>query len=294
MSKILKANRIKVDSDNKINIDVPVFKPTNSLNTQGTQTVNHEINFENFDEISLTDNLENNLTGDFENELSLSNIDDSFQDMSFNGVDNSQSKEDILNKAVEEANQIIDDAKAEAEKIVKAAIEEAEVQKNAIFENAQNEGYENGIRAAEEETANLRAEAEQTLSDAINEKNEIIDSIEEDMVQLISDIVSKLLSKSLDVDNSVILNLIKQGLSQTTITGEVFIRVSNDDYDVVFGNKEEFNNYMDSNTSLEIIKDMSLDKGDCVIETPFGNIDCSLGQQFKGLKDSLYYVLRNG
>ena len=114
------------------------------------------------------------------------------------------------------------------------------------------------------------------------------------MVDLMINVIDKILCKALDLDKSVILNLVRQGFSQTTVTGNVFVRVSDDDYDSVNENKDEIFNMIDSNVKLELIKDMTLGKGDCIIETPFGNIDCGLKQQFEGLKNSLYYVLENG
>lgn len=276
MSKILKANFIRVDSDNKINIEVPNFK-SKSINQQETfQKVNHEIDFEDFDELSLTEDFDDDFDSDFD-------LNDGFIG------DNS-----TLENANDEANKIIDNANYQAENIINDALQKAELQKEEIFENARNEGYEAGIAEAEEEMAALREEAKQTLEDALSQKEEIIKNIEGDMVEVIANVVDKLLSKTLDLDKSIILNLVRQGLSQTTISGEVFIRVAESDYEIVVDNKDSFLNFVDSNTTIEVVKDFSFDKGDCVIETPFGNIDCSLSQQFEGLKNSLYYILGNG
>ncbi len=266
MSKILKASFIQVDSDNKINIEVPAFKAKNNNEAENIHTVNHEISFENFDEISLTDDLNN----DFKKDSSLT-------------------YEETIENANIKADEIIDNAKTEAENIINDALSEAEFQKNEIFENARAEGYDEGVRSAED----LKVQANQVLEDALREKQEMLESIEEEVVEVVINTVSKLISKTLDLDKSVILNIVRQGLSQTTISGDVFIRVAESDYDIVTQNKEDFLNLVDSNTNIEIVKDFSFDKGDCVIETPFGNIDCSLSQQFDGLKKNLYYILEN-
>ncbi len=279
MSKILKANCIRVDSDNKINIEVPVFKAPNNENDKKEFTkVNHEINFENFDELALSDE-----NVDFDESVSDATV---FSD--------DFTYEETVENANDEANKIIDDAKAEAKNIIDDALNDAEIQKERIFEEARNSGYEEGVRSAEAEMHSLKEQAQQALDDAVREKQEIIDGIESQIVDVVANVTQKLLSKTLDLDKSVILNLVKQGLSQTTVTGEVFIRVSEADYDEVLNNKSEFLNFIDGSTNFEVVKDFSLTKGDCVIETPFGNIDCSLSQQFEGLKRNLYYILENG
>lgn len=281
MSKILKANSIKVDSDNKINIEIPNFGSNAMFNqkVEPVQKVNHAIDFQNFDELSATDDT---LVDGFSFDEYL---DDNRSE---------QNPDEIIKNANAEAEKIIEDANAKAESIINDALQSANSQKEEIFENAKNDGYKSGMDMAEQEIASLKEEAQQIRDDAISEKEQMLDSVEGEVVGLISDIVQKLLSKTLNIDNSIIFNLIKQGLSQTTITGQVFIRVCYDDYENVLENKDEFSDFIDSNTSLEVVKDMSLNKGDCVIETPFGNIDCSLSQQFEGLKNSLYYILGNG
>ena len=275
MSKILKANRIRVDSDDKINIEVPVFKPKETKETKSFNPVNHEISFENFDELSLTDDLDDDFT-----------LDDGFQTMNF--------KENIYENSDEEAEKIIREAKEEAQNIIDDAFRQAEQQKEEIFENARSDGYNEGIASAEAEMADFKAEAKQTLEKAIQEKEDMISATEGEMVEVIANVVDKILCKTINLDKSIIVNLIRQGFSQTTVTGDVFVRVRVDDYRTVTENRDEILNFVDSSVNIEIIKDSSLGEGDCIIETPFGNVDCSLRQQFEGLKASLYYILENG
>lgn len=269
MFKILKASSISVDSDNKFNIDVPDFNSTK--NNKKPAAVNHQINFENFDEIAVTDSI---IESDYDSEF----------------VDETA----VIENAENQANEIIENAKADADKIINDALNEAETLKNQIFENARSDGYNDGINAAEEETRSLKSQAQQLLQEAIQEKERIIASSENDMLDVIINVSQKILFKTLNIDNNIILNLIRQGLSQTTITGDIFIKVSDEDYENVTQNKETFCDFSDSNASIEVVKDLSLQKGDCVIETPFGNIDCGLGQQFDGIKKSLYYILSTG
>ncbi len=289
MSKILKANRISVDSDNKINIEVPVFKANihnDADKPKSFKSVNHEIAFEDFDELSLTDEYEE------QGELSLNSYFDTEDDLSSDFEFDDDEK--ALNSANEEAAKIVDSAKAEAMNIIDDAIQTAEIRKSDIFENARQEGYAAGISEAEEQTAEMKEEALRILENARREREDMLENVESDAVDLIINVIDKILCKTLDLDKSVILNLVRQGFSQTTVTGNIFVRVSDDDYDIVNENKDEIFNMIDSNVKLELIKDMTLGKGDCIIETPFGNIDCGLKQQFEGLKNSLYYVLENG
>ncbi len=262
MSKILKANCIKVDSDNKIEINIPAFSPK-AHDSKVPAAIS-------FDEFAVTDEL-----------------------VEFDSDEEEYTSEEIMENAEAQAQEIIENAKKQAQEIIENAKNQIEAEKAEIYEDARAQGYEAGLLAAEKETQDLKDEAKKVLEQAVIEKEEIIDGIEGEMVDIISLIVQKLTSKGLIINNQIILNLIKQGLAQTNLKGELFIRVSEKDYDAVFENRDDFMKLADGSTSIEITKDFSLDLGDCVIETPFGNIDCSLSRQFEGLKQSLYYILEN-
>lgn len=268
MSKILKARNINVDSDNKFDINKPILDSSELLAAAAVSSDNMEPvkfdGYENFD----------GLTEDF------------------NSSEDS-SAEDILNHANRQAEEIIADAKNEAKRIVSKARENAEEERLETLENAQKSGYEQGYNSALAEVQSMKEEAEEILQNAHVEREEMIQSVEREMIDLVVNVSEKIIGKTLEINPQIILALIKQGLSQTSVTGELFIKVSEDDYKDVCEHKEEFFALTDGSTNIEITKDFLLSKGDCIIETPFGNIDCSISQQFDGLKQSLYYILEN-
>ena len=82
-------------------------------------------------------------------------------------------------------------------------------------------------------------------------------------------------------------------MSQTKIMGDIFIHVSADDYESAINDKDDIVSSREGSVNIEIIKDLSMNVGDCLIETPFGNIDCGIDQQLKEVKSNLYYILEN-
>jgi flagellar assembly protein FliH len=72
----------------------------------------------------------------------------------------------------------------------------------------------------------------------------------------------------------------------------IFIHVSKQEYYIVVENLSQLIEAT-SNSAIEVIKDLSLNKGDCIIETPFGNVDSSFDMQFEAIKNDLIYILEN-
>jgi len=191
--------------------------------------------------------------------------------------------EQILTDAKDKAEQILAEAKITGEKLAE------EAQKKAY-----NEGYTEGYQFGLAETNKMKEEVERYRQESVDEREETLKSIEPQLVELIQDILHKLLSDEVVIDPRVIIYLIRDGLSAVSVKGDVTIHVSAEDYEAVQQNKDMFASLVDSSSNIDIVSDISLNKSDCFIETVFGTIDCSLDQQYEALKNDLYLILKSG
>lgn len=257
MSKIIKYNNLTFDQENKINIDLPVFT-----------------------EIKYADN-------EYNEEL------ESDEQKNDEDVEDEITAEDILEVAKMQAENVVAEARREAEAIVFDAEEKAIKSAAEIKEKAQQEGYDLGYKQAVEESYAMKSEAEQILISAKEEKEQMLSDAEPDIIKLTIGIIDKVLNDTKIVNHDAIKCIIKKGLSQTKVIGDIFIHVSANDFEAALNNKDEILTGSDGSANIEIIKDLSMNVGDCLIETPFGNIDCGIDQQFNEIKNNLYYILEN-
>lgn len=202
-------------------------------------------------------------------------------------------KEIILLRAKSEAFRIVRTANENAEKLLDDAKAECERLKIQTEEDAKKLGYDEGYALGVEESEALKINAQQVYDEAVENRDKMLKEIEPQSIDLIIKIVKKLLGDIVELKPQVIQNLIMQGLTDVTITGNIIIRVSKQDYDHVMENKDVFLAKLEGGNNVEIIKDPALSKSDCIIETSFGNIDCSLEQQFESLKQNLYFIFNN-
>lgn len=199
----------------------------------------------------------------------------------------------IITQANDQAELILADARTAAISERDSVIKKAESDATRITAEARDAGYQEGINSAVKEGETIKAQANKVLDDAHAERNEMLETLEPELVQLIMEICDKLLGTATYFNPAIIVNLIKQGLEGATISGDVKIYVSTHDYEAAMQNKDEILALTDGSVKLEIVKDLSLNPADCVIETPFGSIDASLGQQFEALTENLAYILSN-
>ena len=197
----------------------------------------------------------------------------------------------MITKAGIEANEITTNAKKHAEEIISKAKIQSEEDAKKTIEEAKAQGYAEGREQGVAEADALKAEAQKLYDKAQTEREETIKNIEPDMVALVMKVVKKLTGDIAVIKPELVVNLIKQGLADATLTGSINIRVSKQDYDAVLAAKDEILSFAEGANGLDILKDLSLNKSDCIIETPFGIIDTSLDGQYSALKDDLYLAL---
>ncbi len=205
--------------------------------------------------------------------------------------------DEILTNAKNEAEEIKQNAINSADKI----IEDAEASKTDIYDEYKTNGYDDGYEKGLDEGRKLgESEYESKLKDILQDKEELIkerqdliENTEADIVDTVLDIVSNLTYGAFQLNPELLSVLVKRGISNATIQKKVSIKVSSEDYDDVVKNISSFEKLIDSSKEVEVLKDFSLMKNDCMLETEFGNINCGLDEQLESLKESMYFVLNN-
>ena len=197
----------------------------------------------------------------------------------------------VVDNATKEAGKILANARQEAERIKSEAEAEIDKQRAAVLLEAEKKGYDEGYSKGSGEALLIINEANDLKNETNNQREQAISRLEPELVELIIRIVKKLISENAKVNPQIVLHLIRMGLAQSSFTGDITLRVSQEDYDNVAANKEMLMKYVEGGANLEIIKDFSLNASDCLIETPFGVIDSSLDMQFEEIKQSLNLIL---
>lgn len=204
-----------------------------------------------------------------------------------------KSAKSIVADAEEQAKQILSMANHEAMNQKAEIRRNADIEATQVISEARDQGYKEGMAAATAEGDAIKAQANKVLEAARAEQKAMQENLEPQMVELIIAITEKLLGNIKEINPAAIVNLIKQGFAESVISGEIKVNVSADDYEYVTKHKDDLLAHTDGSVNLLIIKDLSLSPMDCIIETPFGDIDCSLGQQYESLRTNLTLILSN-
>ena len=188
-------------------------------------------------------------------------------------------------KAGEDLQKLKEDAEAEAQKIV----EDARAQAESILQDARSQAEADRAEAAREaeyqkKTAGLEAEYQKRL-----------DELEPEFVDTITGIYEHIFHVDLHSYREVLCYLISTTMRKSEDNRSFLIHVSKEDYPYVSMQKKQISaGAVAPNATVEIVKDITLGKGECLIETEGGIFDCGLGTQLSELRQKLKLLSYEG
>lgn len=213
----------------------------------------------------------------------------------------------LIQKAYEIARIIEDNAKNDAHEIIEASRAEAiEIEKQAlgksdeIYQNAQNSGYEAGYDAGyqagfeegQNQAHSIIEEANALKEQIRQERAQLILNSESELAKLSLAIASKILNMEV-ASNDYIKGIIKEGMNNLIAARNVVIRVSESDYDFATYLKPQIFLMTKNIDKLEIKKDLSMQRGDCIIENLVsGSIDVGIRTQLERIKEEFEMAFR--
>ena len=227
------------------------------------------------------------LEGDFVPGIDMEQLNQLTEDQSMLGAVNEDPQFDMeavqaeidfkMQQAQEQADAIINDANNMAEDIRRNAIEQG-------HQEGYDAGYQEGLAAVE----SLKADIEAKKEALEREYQQIVDELEPEMVDVLTQIYEHVFGIEFREDKGIILHLLKSTLARIEPGNDLIVHISSDDFDDIMEEKESLDACITSpNTTMEIIEDPLLKENECMIESDRGVFDCSLGVELSELSRKL-------
>lgn len=208
--------------------------------------------------------------------------------------------EDIVKSAMVEAGGIKDSvlaaAREDLEKIKKDAHEKGYSQgqkkgRSEGHEEGFKEGHDKGYSEGKDKSEILIKEANEIKRGYLKEKEDTLNSIEKDVIKLVSQITKKVLNQKIEENDETIINLVLKGLESLNSKDDIRIRVSKEDFEKVDSAKEDILSKVNLISNLTVDVDSNLKRGDCIIESSKGNVDVSVKTQIKIVEEEMQSLL---
>lgn len=203
-----------------------------------------------------------------------------------------QEKQALLEKETileQEKQTLLSDFSVTKEKLKKEAYEEG-------YKEGNEKGYDEGLLKGEKDGRKdhdiAKGNYEEALYDLINKlkeldeyKKEILENTEPYLLNLLDVIVKKLLSKSIEIDKNIMIEVVKEALLPVTSGYDLAIKVNPENVQYLEENKSKLLSTFMSVKDCEIVADADVSQGGCLIEANFGVIDSRIESKMQSIKD---------
>ncbi len=209
--------------------------------------------------------------------------------------------DEIKNKN-NQAKKIRQEAETEAEKIISEATRKAEEVENKAQSSMSQveqesrdkgyaEGHEKGYKNGSEEVGRLVEQLHTVITKAIDKRNQIIEDSETQLINMVLLIANKVIKVISENQKNVVINNVIQALRKLKSRGDVVIRVNLADLQLTTDHTRDFMDRIENVKSITVLEDSSVDKGGCIIETDFGQIDARISSQLKDIEERVLEMM---
>ena len=203
--------------------------------------------------------------------------------------------ESLLEETREKCAMMVQDAEYASERSEADARNLAEEIKEEAHEAGKAEGFEEGHKAgmkkAAEDCEDILAAANDKagalMNAALEARKIYLQMAEEDVTSIAMHVVEQILPQHFIDAPQIILPLVRKALMKVRDQAEVTVHVAPDAYEFVLMAQAEFQHMLEGQAVLLIQSDASLQPGDCVLETPNGNVDARLATQIELVKKAI-------
>ncbi len=199
-----------------------------------------------------------------------------------------QEKGPDLEEVKAQAQAMLDDAQAQIDEMRAAAEQEIERQRRQAVEEGNRQGYEVGHQQGMAELDDIRQALLDERRQMQEEFDRMIENLEPRFIDTITEVYSHIFGIELAENRDILVHLIDATLRQVESSKTFIVHVSQEDYPFVNMQKQELTETATAGKGIvEIIEDIALGQGACLIETDGGIFDCGIDTQLQALNNKL-------
>ncbi|MDX9957473.1 MAG: flagellar assembly protein FliH [Spirochaetia bacterium] len=183
-------------------------------------------------------------------------------------------------KAIKDAEEKIKDFETQA----KARVDE--VTKEA-HKKGFDQGREEGFKEGKAEVERLVHRLHLILERAMDKRGQILEQTETQVIELVLLIARKVVKTISENQKNVVISNIGQALRKLKTRSDVIIRVNLADLQLATEHAKDFIELAENAKNLNVVEDTAVDRGGCIIETDFGEIDARISSQLHELEEKI-------
>jgi|WetSurMetagenome_2_1015567.scaffolds.fasta_scaffold181284_2 flagellar assembly protein FliH len=182
----------------------------------------------------------------------------------------------------------LEQARREAELL----IQRAQTQASTIEKEAYERGFQEGERAGKEIGEKMSEAILKQYSGRLEElsqlRKQILSNSEKEVVRLSLEIAKRVVKREINIDDELILTMVKVALNRLAEQTAVIIRLNPKDYQTIMTQQSSNSVLGGGMEGIRLIEDPLISRGGALIETESGTIDARIEEQFREIERGMF------
>ena len=180
-------------------------------------------------------------------------------------------------------------------KIIQSNLEQQQIDLQTTLQSEKQNEYQRGLNDGIQKAQKQYQSQVQNSLDALNnitsslsaQYNKLKEEQEQDILAFIITLTRKIIDTELEINNQIVLNILKNALNLLNEREEIKILVNPQDWLIVKENINYLKLRIDLPPNIEIVNNNTITRGGCRIESKSGSIDADIDTQFEEIKRKL-------
>jgi flagellar assembly protein FliH len=195
-----------------------------------------------------------------------------------------QQKEAEIRQKESEVNQVLQAKQAEVDALVLKTKELYDTASTRGQEEGYTAGYADGLKQFTQMIESLSNVGEQIL----NEREQFLANQEAFIFKYVRKYTEKVLGELPKHTLDYVYTNIQKGLKELSRANRLKVIVAQEDYDAIKCKEEDFKRLFHPTTQVELVSNLNMNRGGCILESETGSVDSSVQNQMLLLNKELF------
>jgi flagellar assembly protein FliH len=164
-------------------------------------------------------------------------------------------------------------------KILKQARDKALFVEKEAYEKGFAQGEKDGLAMGEKRLEAITQQLKNILAETESQRGHLYKTYEKEMLQLVLSIAKKIVHREVKQSEELILSTLKESLRHVVDQRKITVHVNPVDYQHLLVPSSPSPALLGESERIQLVKDPSVTRGGCLIETAFGDVDGTIEGQ---------------
>jgi len=148
------------------------------------------------------------------------------------------------------------------------------------YEKGFAQGEKNGLELGQKRIETMIGQLQNVLKDIERQRSDLYKQCLKELVQLVLSIAKKVLHREVNIQEDTVVFTLQEALKHVLDQKKVLVLLNPVDYQFILSHRERLPFTVEEMRGIQLVADPAISRGSSSLETPFGNVDATLENQF--------------